>query len=226
MMDNSNLISIITLEDASPEVNINNPNHFLRILAGNLRIEGITESEKFMNGISQYYIDGNNIGGIKYTQINKNIFELVEENGLESILVRLKTEASAYAFTKIYVPAQRMRSFPLEGIDTLRENILSAKGNLMYAPGWNESDPEFIKFLMTGSKRNPTSSTEFGIQAQFDEWGLVTKTYQSDLCQNWINTEWLDGENGINQITAVDVTEGSFTIDPIVTGKQIGRAHV
>lgn len=215
MVDNGNLISIITLEDASPAVSIQNPNHFLRTLAGNLRIEGVTESEKFMNGISQYYIDGNNIGGIKYTQINKNIFELVEENGNDPILVRLKTEASAYAFTKIYVPAQRMKSFLLEGIDTLRENILSAKGNTIYSLGWNASDPAFIKFLMTGSNGNPTATTEFGIQAQFDEWGLVTKTYQSDLCQNWINTEWLDGENGINQITAVDVTDGSFTIDAL-----------
>ena len=26
---------------------------------------------------------------------------------------------------------------------------------------------------------------------------------------------WLDGENGINQITAVDVSDGSFTIDAL-----------
>ena len=32
--------------------------------------------------------------------------------------------------------------------------------------------------------------------------GLCVKTYQSDIFNNWINTEWLDGENGINAITA------------------------
>lgn len=215
MIDNSNLISTISLENASPAVMIRNPDHFLKSLAGNLRIEGVTESEKFMNGMSQYYIDSNNIGGIKYTQINKNIFELVEETGNDPILVKVKTEAAAYVFTKIYVPAHRMVSFKLEGIDTLRENILSAKGNLAYPLGWNGSDPGFIKFLMTGSSNNPTATTEFGTKAQFDEWGLVTKTYQSDLCQNWINTEWLDGADGINSITAVDVSEGSFTIDAL-----------
>lgn len=215
MIDNSNLISILSLKDASPAVMIQNPNHFLKTLAGNIRVEGVTESETFMNGISQYYIDSNNIGGIKYTQLNKNIFELVEENGSNPILVRVKTEASQYVFTKIYVPAQRMKSFLLEGIDTLRENILAAKGNTTYMLGFNALDPGFIKFLMTGSNSNPTSTTEFGTQAQFDEWGLVTKTYQSDLCQNWINTEWLDGADGINQITAVDVSEGSFTIDAL-----------
>lgn len=214
MIDNSNLITTITGE-STPMFTINNPNHFLRSLSGTLRIEGITESEKFMNGISQYYIDGNNIGGIKYTQINKNIFDLVDETGDDPIAVKLKTEAQSYAFTKIYVPAQRMKSFSLEGIDTLRENILAAKGNIIYSLGWNGSDPGFIKFLMTGSENNPTTTTEFGTQAQFDEWGLVTKTYQSDLCQNWINTEWLDGADGINSITAVDVSEGSFTIDAL-----------
>ena len=39
------------------------------------------------------------------------------------------------------------------------------------------------------------------------EWGLVVKTYQSDICQNWINTEWIDGDDGINKITAVAVED-------------------
>ena len=215
MVDNSNQIAIITLEDASPGASIQNPNHFLRTLAGNLRIEGVKESEKFMNGISQYYIDGNNIGGIKYTQINKNIFELVEENGNDPILVRLKTEASKYAFTKIYVPAQRMKSSSLEDLDTIRELLLAAPGNTTYNIGWPSTSPKFFRYLLTGSENTATDKTEYGANFQFDEWGLVTKTYQSDLCQNWINTEWLDGADGINSITAVDVSEGSFTIDAL-----------
>ena len=52
-------------------------------------------------------------------------------------------------------------------------------------------------------------------------WGLVTKTYQSDLCQNWINTEWIDGENGINQISAVAVTDGQFTIDSLNLAQKV-----
>ena len=77
--------------------------------------------------------------------------------------------------------------------------------------------------------------------------GLALKTYQSDINTNWVNTEWIDGETGINAITAIDTSSGSFTLDTlnlakkvytmlnriavsggsdIVTGKQIGRAHV
>lgn len=214
MVDNSNLILQIS-EDPTAAFVINDPNHFLKSLKGNLRIEGVTESEKFMNGTNQYYIDNNNIGGIKYTQINKNIFELVEETGSDPILVKVKPEAASYVFTKVYVPAQRMKSLPLEDLDAIREALLSAPGNSTYSMGWSQTAIKAFAFLMTGRETAPTSTTEFGIQAQFDEWGLVTKTYQSDLCQNWIDTEWLDGAEGINAITAVDVSEGSFTIDAL-----------
>lgn len=45
--------------------------------------------------------------------------------------------------------------------------------------------------------------------------GLGVKTYQSDLFNNWLQTEWIDGVNGINAITAIDVSSGSFTIDAL-----------
>ena len=45
--------------------------------------------------------------------------------------------------------------------------------------------------------------------------GLALKTYQSDLFNNWVSTEWIDGSNGINEITAIDTSGGSFTIDEL-----------
>ena len=45
--------------------------------------------------------------------------------------------------------------------------------------------------------------------------GLAIKTYQSDLSNNWLKTEWIDGSNGINQITAIDTSSGNFTIDAL-----------
>lgn len=45
--------------------------------------------------------------------------------------------------------------------------------------------------------------------------GLVVKTYQSDMFNNWLDTEWIDGDNGINAITAVSTQDGSFTIDSL-----------
>ena len=106
LVDNSNLISLLNMENLNPPVTINNPNHFLRSLSGKIRIEGITESEIFMQGISYYYQDQNHIGGNKYAAANNQLFELVEANGDDPILVKLKTEAAGYVFTKIYVCAK------------------------------------------------------------------------------------------------------------------------
>ena len=51
--------------------------------------------------------------------------------------------------------------------------------------------------------------------------GLCVKTYQSDIFNNWINTEWLDGENGINAITAVSTAGDEFTIDSLNLAKKV-----
>lgn len=45
--------------------------------------------------------------------------------------------------------------------------------------------------------------------------GLMVKTYQSDLFNNWIKTEWINGPNGIAEITQVDTQNGYFTIDTL-----------
>lgn len=43
----------------------------------------------------------------------------------------------------------------------------------------------------------------------------MIKTYQSDIFNNWINTEWIDGENGIAAITAISTANGSINVDVI-----------
>jgi hypothetical protein len=51
--------------------------------------------------------------------------------------------------------------------------------------------------------------------------GLLLKTYQSDLFNNWISTEWIDGDTGINAITSIDTSEGSFSIDTLQLSKKV-----
>ena len=53
--------------------------------------------------------------------------------------------------------------------------------------------------------------------------GLCVKTYQSDVFNNWINTEWIDGENGINAITAIkiDPESNSFQLDTLNLAKKV-----
>lgn len=48
--------------------------------------------------------------------------------------------------------------------------------------------------------------------------GLVVKTYQSDLFNNWLDTEWV---NEITSTSAIDTSSGSFTIDMLNFKKKL-----
>ena len=83
----------------------------------------------------------------------------------------------------------------------MRDIILSTKGNITSIP--NKSDIALYKSFgqrLPNGKLNTTSS----------QYGLCLKTYNSDLLQNWINTEWRDGVNGISEASAVDVSDGPY----------------
>ena len=41
----------------------------------------------------------------------------------------------------------------------------------------------------------------------------MSKTYNSDLYQNWVNTEWIEGTSGINEASSVDVANGTLSMD-------------
>lgn len=45
--------------------------------------------------------------------------------------------------------------------------------------------------------------------------GLVIKTYQNDIFNNWLNTEWIEGENSISELTKVAIIDGAFSMDSL-----------
>lgn len=112
------------------------------------------------------------------------------------------TESPAY-ITPISLPyGIGLQQFQLSTIDTLREQLLS-------------NSP------MSVGNYPPILYAHSDYRAQYSQAGLAIKTYQSDIFNNWISTEWLDGENGINAITAVDTSEGYFTIDQLNLSKKV-----
>ena len=47
--------------------------------------------------------------------------------------------------------------------------------------------------------------------------GMLLKTYGSDIFNNWIKTDWIDGVGGITEITSIDITanDGKLTMDAL-----------
>lgn len=103
--------------------------------------------------------------------------------------------------------------FDLSNLDDMREDILSAIKTT-------------TAFTITGATYAPygsilgTQTTEFGPSASVME-GLAIKTYQSDIFNNWMSTEFIDGVNGINAITSIDTSEGKFSIDTLNLAKKV-----
>lgn len=107
----------------------------------------------------------------------------------------------------------KLKTYPLEDIDTLRDNILTTKGNITFNVTGNESIP----LLKSFAQRLPNGK----LNTASVQYGLCLKTYNSDLLQNWINTEWIDGVTGINEISAVDVTDGKLTMDALNLAQKV-----
>lgn len=109
----------------------------------------------------------------------------------------------------------KLVEFPLNQIDEMREAILTHDNSSPFIV--NESLElyalPFEEFKHPQSLFNKSTCS-------FQE-GLAIKTYQSDIFNNWLNTEWLDGVGGINEITAVSTSEGSFDINTLNLAQKV-----
>lgn len=230
----TNIITKIIIKEGSASTTIMNPMRInARIPTNNSTVEifGTLDKEKVENITVKYYSNYNKSNHIEPANITTRLADIFEITSWtpanNSVTVKPKPSAfingSNAMFWSMEYKEGKMVSHNLEDLDEIREKILSKAGNLPFNINGDRSTPPFFRYLMTGDLIDPATGTDtIGTQWKHnDEWGLVTKTYQSDLCQNWINTEWIDGENGINQISAVAVTDGQFTIDSLNLAQKV-----
>lgn len=108
-------------------------------------------------------------------------------------------------------------SYELSQIDQMRETILESGRSQYDAYSQNT-------FIADIFKSNPDYTDDPSVEVPnsiYPMVGLALKTYQSDINTNWVNTEWIDGETGINAITAIDTSSGSFTLDTLNLAKKV-----
>ena len=92
----------------------------------------------------------------------------------------------------------------LETLDLIRDEILKSAGNL--ALNMTATTNAKVNELFTEIKKAATNKLG----------GLVLKTYDSDIFNNWVKTDWIDGENGISKVTALKPDEdGTITMDAL-----------
>lgn len=102
----------------------------------------------------------------------------------------------------------KLSQYDLKILDEIRDVILHYKGNQtlhlrtsIMGPNNNGSNElvSFITDLVNAQKQ------KLG--------GMLLKTYDSDIFNNWIKKEWVEGTGSITDRTTIDVSDGQLTMD-------------
>lgn len=102
--------------------------------------------------------------------------------------------------------------YDLKVLDQIRDVILHKKGN----------ETLIISSSNVGESANGSAElakfTDDIIKSQNNKLGgMLLKTYDSDIFNNWVKTDWIDGAGGITEITSIDITanDGKLTMDAL-----------
>lgn len=138
------------------------------------------------------------------------IYEAINIQGDTSIEVNAKAAKNTHE-------SITLSQFELSKIDDMREAILGAPKT---AP-FNIESLNSLPYMASLANATVDETNANGNASYFSQAGLGIKTYLSDRFNNWLSTEWIDGEGGIADITSVDVSDGMLKMDALILAKKI-----
>lgn len=135
--------------------------------------------------------------------------------GKWKLTTNLIPSGQTWYITAIYTTRRTsLEKYPLENLDILRDKILLTSGDTVF----DISDAnKSVEPLKNFAKR----TSQGDLNTSFTQYGLCLKTYNSDIYQNWINTEWVEGVTGINEASAVDVSDGKLSMDALNLSQKV-----
>nr|QJB19578.1 MAG: major capsid protein [Microvirus sp.] len=118
-------------------------------------------------------------------------------------ILQFQTTQATASFIKT-----ELGQYDLEVLDEIRDVILHKKGN----------ETLIISGDTMGTDRNGSSELNTFIKDLIDSQsnklgGMMLKTYDSDIFNNWIKKDWIEGTGSITDITSIDVSDGKLTMD-------------
>ncbi len=140
-----------------------------------------------------------------------------ETDGVTIVYYNNRTETKSLtinisAYKKPNETKIQLETFELSNIDDMREAILAAPKGTPF----NIDSVNLAPYNASGKAWSDGKPGCYHTMA-----GLPVKTYMSDRFNNWLSTEWIDGVNGINEITAVDVSDGKLTMNALILSKKL-----
>jgi hypothetical protein len=173
----------------------------------------ITNYRDFWNSIKVTIMESD--GGLYY----KTLAQLTSNAATATITLN-NVNAKPYATILQFFTTKETANFiktelgkyDLKVLDQIRDVILHKKGNetlIITSSSVGESEngsTDLAKFVDDIIK---SQSNKLG--------GMLLKTYDSDIFNNWVQTDWIDGAGGITEITSIDITanDGKLTMDAL-----------
>lgn len=151
-------------------------------------------------------------GGIKkwLSSIEINKYWTPSKKGNNVLLTFKRGQYWTFGNQARYKNDSYIQKAGLTSLDELRETILS-KGTGLFTI--DRTTNKYFNDVL-GESSNKWNLKEAGC-------GLILKTYQSDIFNNWVKTEWITGENGISAVTAISTAGDKFTIDQLNLSKKV-----
>lgn len=140
-----------------------------------------------------------------------------EVGGLTIITGKVDSGWDVYAIAEVYDVRdmgleERISVFPLKNIDDMRSEILSK----------TKGEAVVIDKNSIAPYGNIIGTYDDGVtMLSNSQQGLALKTYQSDIFNNWVSTEWIDGAGGVAEVSAIDVSDGTLKIDALILAKKV-----
>jgi hypothetical protein len=173
----------------------------------------LTDYTNFWNSLKVKILESD--GGL-YT---KRMSELTSNPKIANITLN-KISADPYATILQFFTTKETANFikveigqyDLKLLDQIRDVILHKKGNetlIVYGTNLNEAN--------NGSKELEGMIGDLVTSQSNKLGGMLLKTYDSDIFNNWVKTDWIDGAGGITEITSIDITanDGKLTMDAL-----------
>lgn len=106
----------------------------------------------------------------------------------------------------------RISQYDLKILDQIRDVILHYKGNqtiTIVGANFGESNNGSAELTTFINNIIDSQANKLG--------GMLLKTYDSDIFNNWVQTDWIDGAGGITELTSIDITanDGKLTMDAL-----------
>lgn len=173
----------------------------------------LTDYKDFWNSIKVKVLGSD--GGL----YNKTLGQLTKNTATPTIVLN-NISADPYATILQFFTTKETAKFvktelgqyDLKVLDQIRDVILHKKGNetlILYASNLNETNNGSADLEKMFNDLITSQTNKLG--------GMLLKTYDSDIFNNWVQTDWIDGTGGITEITSIDITanDGKLTMDAL-----------